>query len=240
MSVSAPRRTASRLRPEARTAEIMRAAREVFREKGYEDATTSEIAERAGVVEGTLYRYFESKRDLLVKVVEVWYHELLSDFDAQLKGVRGTWNRLRFMVWKHLSAIEQEPALCRLVFEELRAGAEYRGTAVFDLNREYTRRTVDILREGVEAGELREDVPLTLVRDMIFGSIEHQTFAYLRNRGSLTPDKTADAITNVLFNGLRRERVAGAGEDRLAAAAERLERAAERLERGAGAERETS
>ncbi len=225
-----PRRVVSRLRPENRIAEIMRAAREVFREKGYEDALTSEIAERAGVVEGTLYRYFDSKRDLLVKVVERWYEEMLSDFDTQLKGVRGTWNRLRFMVWKHLATIEREPALCRLVFEELRSGPDYRATAVFGLNREYTRRTVDILREGMDAGELRHDVPLHLVRDMIFGCIEHQTWAYLRGHGTLTIEATADAITELLYIGLRRPQ-AGRDDAVLGAVVTRLERVAAQLER---------
>ena len=61
------RRQAVRLPRQQRVAEIMRAARAVFIEKGYEEALLSDIAERADVVEGSIYRYFENKRDLLVK-----------------------------------------------------------------------------------------------------------------------------------------------------------------------------
>ena len=52
----------------ARRADIKAAALAVFTEKGYEAATTREIAERAGVGAATLFRYAEDKRDLLLMI----------------------------------------------------------------------------------------------------------------------------------------------------------------------------
>ena len=85
MSESAERRQVFRLPRERRVSDLMAAARTVFSEKGYQDTSTAEIAERAGVVEGTIYRYFSNKRDLLIKVVEAWYDEMISDYDEQLE-----------------------------------------------------------------------------------------------------------------------------------------------------------
>jgi len=204
----------------------MEAAKAVFLEKGYHEALISEIAARADVVEGTIYRYFENKRDLMIKVVERWYDEMLSDFDDQLKGIRGTWNRLRFMIWKHLVTIEKQPALCRLVFQELRPGPEYATTTVYELNREYTKRTLEIVQAAMDSGEFRKDVPLRLVRDLIFGCIEHHTWAYIRGNGSLDVDATADMITEIIYRGLAAEPPAARGQ-----LAERLEKAVERLEK---------
>ena len=48
---------------------IKQAAREVFRRKGYEAATTREIADRAEVAYGTLFIYARDKRDLLMMLV---------------------------------------------------------------------------------------------------------------------------------------------------------------------------
>ncbi len=56
------KRRVFRLSREKRVADIMAAARDVFREKGHGDALLSEIAERANVVEGSIYRYFDNKR----------------------------------------------------------------------------------------------------------------------------------------------------------------------------------
>ncbi|RST86205.1 TetR/AcrR family transcriptional regulator [Aquibium carbonis] len=227
MNSPTPRRQVFRLSREQRVAEIMSAAREVFREKGYEDAPLSDIAERAKVVEGSIYRYFENKRDLLVKVIEDWYEGMLADYDLQLAGIRGTRNRLRFMIWRHLSTIHEEPALCNLMFQHLRTGGDYSHTAVHELNREYTRRTLDIIKEGIEAGELREDVPLRLVRDMIYGCTEHRTWAYLRGEGDFDPDATADMIVDLVLSGLERRKPQQPATPDLA---ERLERAVARLE----------
>ena len=113
-------RRVNRLPAERRILDIMTAARAVFTEKGYNDALISDIAERAGVVDGSIYRFFTNKRDLLVRVVEHWYEDMLADDDEQFASVRGTWNRIRFIVHHHLGTIRREPALCRLVFQELR------------------------------------------------------------------------------------------------------------------------
>lgn len=228
MATTPVRRQVFRLSRERRVADIMRAARDVFREKGYEEAPLSEIAERAQVVEGSIYRYFDNKRDLLVKVIEDWYEGMLSDYDQQLSGITGTRNRLRFMVWRHLATVHEDPRLCQLMFLHLRTGMDYSSTAVYDLNREYTRRTLDIVREGIAAGELRPDVSLRLVRDMIYGCVEHRTWAYLRGEGDFDPDATADAIVDLVLGGLTDTAVAAPVADKVA---ERLERAVERLER---------
>ena len=239
-------RAFSRLPRERRVADILGAARAVFAEKGYDDASVAEIATRAGVVEGSVYRYFEHKRALLVKVVEDWYEGMLSDFDEHLVMIQGTWNRLRFMIWKHLSVIEKDPAMCRLVFGVLRPGADYRTTTVFDLNRRYTRRTMDILREGIANGEIRSDIPLGFARDMIYGGVEHHTWAFLRGEGGVSVDAASDALTAIIRGGLgtsshlRREMPAvqpnasissiAPYADRLAQTLARLERVADQLE----------
>lgn len=234
--MSAPRtrrRSRARLPREQRIAEIMRCARQLFCEKGYAATSTAEIAERAGIVEGALYRYFPSKQQLLVKVVESFYAQILADYEHQLQGVRGTWNRLRFLIWKHLSVMHDEPAMCRLIVHELRPSPLYRKSSVFELNRRYTQRTLAVVKEGIREGELREDLPLEVVRDLIFGCAEHHTWAYLRGEGEFSAAASADAITELIYRGLARAPHAAAGETSV----QRLERAVQRLEGLTGARR---
>lgn len=52
-----------------REEEILEAAVKIFSDKGYSAATTSEIAKEAGVAEGTIFRYFKTKKDILNKVM---------------------------------------------------------------------------------------------------------------------------------------------------------------------------
>jgi TetR/AcrR family transcriptional regulator, fatty acid metabolism regulator protein len=220
------RRQVNRLPPERRVADILLAAKLVFLDRGYNEALISDIAERAGVVEGSIYRFFQNKRDLMIKMVEHWYEDLLAHDEPQLQGVRGTWNRIRFMVHHHLATIRREPALSRLVFQELRPDPEYRNMRLFQLNQAYTHRIVDIVKAAMASGEFRSDVPASLVRDMIYGAVEHRTWAFLRNEGDFNTEETADGITELIYRGLANS----AKAEPLAKATLRLEAVAERLE----------
>lgn len=66
MQVGAPK---FRRRKEARPAEIVAAALQVFAEKGFAGARLDDIARRAGVSKGAIYLYFETKEDLFEAVV---------------------------------------------------------------------------------------------------------------------------------------------------------------------------
>jgi AcrR family transcriptional regulator len=57
---------------EYRRKQILDAALEVFSRKGYGEATIPDIAREAGVAVGTIYNYYESKRDLLVSLVDAY------------------------------------------------------------------------------------------------------------------------------------------------------------------------
>lgn len=198
-------REGGRLSREARAADILRHARAVFAEKGYSDALVSEIAERAGVVEGSVFHYFPTKRELLIKAVEQWYTGLIWDYDQRLESISGTWNRLRFMIWGHLNVIHEQPGMTKLIVDEIRPGPEYRDTAIFELNRAYTRRTLDIIDEAIATGEFRADVPKTVIRAMIYGGVEHFAFAFLRGEGDFSPDEAADSLADIIYRGLATE-----------------------------------
>lgn len=224
MAQTGSRRQVNRLPAERRISDIMIAAKAVFTEKGYSDALISDIAERAGVVEGSIYRFFTNKRELLLKVVEHWYEEMLVQDEEQFAGVRGVWNQMRFIVHHHLASIHREPALSRLVFQEFRPDPDYRSTRLFQLNQTYTHRMIEVVRGAQKTGEFRPDVSASLVRDMIYGCIEHRTWAFLRNEGDFDVNESADGITNVIYRGLAAEPVkTDPVSDRLEAVASRLE-----------------
>jgi AcrR family transcriptional regulator len=206
----------------------MAAARQVIAERGYENALMSEIADRAGIVEGTLYRYFENKRDLLTKVVDDWFEEVLSS-DSNLTSIRGTWNRLRHLTWRALQAIRSQPALSRYMLLEIRRDPDYRHTRSFKLNRRFTAEVSEVFESAVASGEFRSDVSPALLRDMVFGCIEHSTWKFLRGEGDFAIDEVADGIATVIMRGMTAETDPAPG--RLQEVAARLEKATVDLER---------
>ena len=218
----AARRIVVRLPRARREQDILDAAHEVFVRHGYEAASMSEIAEIAGVVEGTIYKYFDGKRALLYRVIGRWYEAMLADYAEHLATHRGTRARLRFVIRRHVASIRDNPALCRLFFREIRGDPEYRGSAIHEFNRRYTHVVVEILREGVASNEVRAGLPFALVRDMIYGAVEHQTWAYVCGQGSLDADAVADRLVDLVLGGVAP--APDAATDRLEALVQRLER----------------
>jgi len=61
---------------------------------------------------------------------------------------------------------------------------------------------MNVVEDGIKQGVLRGDIPLKLIRDMIFGGIEHQTWAYLRGGADFSVEDSAAGITDVVFRGI--------------------------------------
>jgi TetR/AcrR family fatty acid metabolism transcriptional regulator len=235
MTEVSQRRSVFRLSPDRRIADIVAAARAEIADKGYEATSMLAIAARAGVVEGTLYRFFKTKQELMLSVAEQWLEEILAE-DSGLPRIRGTWNQLRHLIWRTLHLLHSQPAVSRFVLIDMRPTAGYRTTRLFKLNRRFTGEVRKVCESAIQAGEFRRDVSAALLRDMIFGCIEHHTWAFLRGEADFVVDEVADSIANVIFRGMAvappaQDRVQ---EDRMEQAVARLEAAAERIERSRG------
>lgn len=211
-----------------RMGDILAAARRVFARRGYAAASIAEIATEAGVAEGTIYKFFDSKRHLLVRVIESWYDSMVAEFDRHLPGVTGARNRIRFIIWRHIVSLQENKDLARLCLNEARNGVDYYQSELRDLNRRYTHVFLEACREGMANGELRADLPVTLVRDLVFGGLEHHLSPALSGKAELAPELTADLIMEIVFGGIadRAHKAAQPGLDVL----QRLEDVAARLE----------
>ena len=189
-------------RSKQRRDDILKAAHTVFCEKGYEHAAVAEIAARVGVVEGTVYRYFDSKHEMLIEVLSDWYQRMFSDYADALAGVAGGRARLQLLIWRHLRTIHDAPELCRLMFREARDDIGEANTMLRKLNRRYTRFLLEVIDQGASNGEFRSSLSLPLVRDLIYGGIEHYCWRYLTGQGELDIDQAAGDITSIFCDGI--------------------------------------
>ncbi|MES2536329.1 MAG: TetR/AcrR family transcriptional regulator [Pseudomonadota bacterium] len=197
--IAAGKQTPRRMR---RAVEILAAAREVFLDKGFERASVGEIAAKVGVVEGLVYSYFPTKRELLNEVLRGMYEPLIRDIDEKFSKLHGLRSRLRFLIWRHLRVYLEDPSLSRLVLHEVRTGPEYFQSVLHDLHVRYTGFLMHTLHEAVKSGELPSDTDCEMVRSMVYGGIEHRMWATLFGRGSVDLESTADRYTDIVLNGI--------------------------------------
>lgn len=227
----AGKRTPRRLR---RAAEIVAAARETFLDKGFEKASVSEIAAKVGVVEGLLYSYFPTKRDLLNEVLGGMYEPLISEIEDGFSRLKGLRSRLRFLIWRHLRVYVEDPGLSRLVLHEVRTRPEYFNSALHDLHVRYTAFLMRTVRDAIASGELQKDTDGEMIRGMVYGGIEHRMWGVLYGRDTVDVEVAADRFTDMVLRGIQpagEPEVVSVAVPPVASSREDIERRLERLEK---------
>jgi TetR/AcrR family fatty acid metabolism transcriptional regulator len=204
---SSAKKRAPRQSREARSAAILSAARQVFERDGYGAAKIADIAAEVGVVEGTVFHYFPSKRALVMRVMEQFYQGITQQVEAGLQHNTGTYNRLHFLVKTHLSVMRENAELCGVILNSSRDsssdGDRELSQDIRQLNRNYTHAIVDIIKDGIAGGELRPDTSIPLVRNTLYGSIEHAMWVQLADQQAIDVETTARQLTDLVYRGIR-------------------------------------
>ncbi|GAB2443686.1 TetR/AcrR family transcriptional regulator [Nocardia tengchongensis] len=157
-----------------RTRDAIRAAADAcFREFGFA-ATSAEIARRAGVVEGTVFLHYRNKMGLLTAVTKDFYDLLQAEAEDTLAVAGDPITRLRRLVDGWAARIESDWDLISVFVQrsQVEPDSELARTMT-TLNRRYTRLFTQLIDQLKEVGSLAADTPTPLVRDILFGTLEH-------------------------------------------------------------------
>lgn len=194
--------TRTRLSREHREKEIIAAARIVFIHRGYELATIAEIADSVGVVEGTVLHYFKSKRALMVKVIEEFYEEITAAMESGVSAISGAQNKLRYIIHTHMSLLHNNSDLCTVILNESRGSQTELLEKVHSFNRRYSNVVINVVREGKLSGEISESTSPILIRNVVFGAIEHYLWDIVAGTKREDADLIADQLTQMIFHGI--------------------------------------
>jgi AcrR family transcriptional regulator len=173
---------------------IVAAARELFQTRGFEETTTAEISEKAGIGAGTLYLYVDSKEELLIEVFRDEIGQVWEEAFARCDRSQPLLDQL-LQIFGHLSAYHaQDPKLARSCFKELTFFAERETNAAAEFIRGYYQRLAGLLTEAQEAGKLDPQVPTPVLARNLFSFWYH-----------LMRSRYADRITEAdVESGLRK------------------------------------
>jgi TetR/AcrR family fatty acid metabolism transcriptional regulator len=152
---------------------IIKSAKRLFAEQGYQKTTIVDISRQAGLSEAALYDYFQGKEDLLQMIPDLWVSELLRDLDEQLFGISGAFNKMRKYLWWYMRRVEQSPLDAKIVYLFLKTNANFLNTEVYSNVKKLYSHLVDIFEEGRTSGEMKPDLNPRLARDIFVGTMDH-------------------------------------------------------------------
>jgi len=174
----------------------------LLEQKEFSSITTAEIAKKAGITEALIYKYFEDKRGLLHQVLKEYLEQYLVQFERDLKGIKGALNKIRKLIWGHISVYSANRVFARILFLEVRNHLDYYSSDTYQIIKAYSKILLEIIEEGVRDGEIRSDVPPKLIRQVIFGSIEHVCLTGVIFKGEISPDDLTEDLCKFVFRGI--------------------------------------
>jgi len=181
---------------------IIQAAIEVFSKKGFQAAGISEIAQRAGVADGTIYQYFKNKEDLFFSIPIEKTNEFRSKVELHLKGISGALNKIRKFVWYFLYFFKTNPEYGRLLMLEMRVNKSFVKTETYDFLKQSVSSVLEIIEEGQKEGVIRKDVDIYLLRHLILGILEHMVTRWLLKETKYDLLEHHQEVSRLLIEGL--------------------------------------
>jgi AcrR family transcriptional regulator len=158
-------------RKQATRRRVLDAARGLFEEVGYEEATIRAIAKVAGVSVGSVFSSFRSKAHVLSEVMQERLSDLYADLARASPHLKGsTLDRCRSLFAVHYAF---EFRRLRLFLAFVGAAFEWRAdasTPMFGANPRLRGMVRDCLELGVARGDVRSDVDLDLAADLLIGA----------------------------------------------------------------------
>jgi AcrR family transcriptional regulator len=186
---------------------IADALRHLLEKKEFNAITTAEISRQAGVTEALIYKYFKDKRDLLHQVLSEYLEQYCVLVQGDLKGIKGALNKLRKLIWSHINVYATNRVFAKILLIEARSHNDYYHSDTYELVKVYSDVILEILEEGVLNREIRTDIPIKLIRQIILGSIEQVCLTGITFDRKIDPDALTEDICEIIFNGIRPEAI---------------------------------
>ncbi len=159
---------------------IKRAARELFTTVGYDEATTRQIAKRAGVALGTVFTYATTKRDLLFLVSNDLLDEARHLAEASFQRNRGLPHNFIAFCAVFYKVLQAQPDLSKLVFRELLFYDSGIHSVRALANRARTLKSIEALVVNAkESGEIRLTEPPDFIAWLLFSIFQAENRRWL-------------------------------------------------------------
>lgn len=183
---------------------ILATAATLFEARGYHETSVGDIATAAGLTKGGLYYHITSKEDLLFLIQD----DLLDGATAGLKKALArketATEKLRTLI---ITYLEQQGAnrekIAISFYEEKVKLPEDKAERIRQKRRGYVNLPREVVQQGIESGEFRQDLDPHIVANGILGMCLW-SFLWYRPGGRLTPKEIGEIYAEMAISALKR------------------------------------
>jgi AcrR family transcriptional regulator len=185
---------------EFRTTEILEAARKVFAEKGFHEATVDDIAGVAGLAKGTVYLYYRSKQDIYLAALKLGVARMSALMLEAVRCAATSEQKLRALIAAKLAYCDENRDFFKIYYSEIGRISMHPGAIDNEcqaLYFEQVRLVENILKEGTKSKALRHlrtHETAFVITDLIRGVATQRVLGWSKSKSSHDVDFIFDFI----------------------------------------------
>ena len=186
-----------------RAQEIYLTAAQMFVERGVESTSLTDIGNALNITKAGLYYYFESKQELLYRIVELGLDNVQKEVLNPAREIKDAEERLKFIIYNHARLAAEGNHAVIIVSHEMNSLSFAQRESVLSRRREYFDFVRDTLIEIQSSAKLNK-IDMTTATFTLFGMILWLSRWY-RTSGKLSVEDVCEDVCRMALNGLLRD-----------------------------------
>jgi AcrR family transcriptional regulator len=184
-----------------RVNEILKVAADVVGERGYQNTSLDEVAERLDLAKASLYYYFDSKQALVAACLDTAAVEVEKRLQVIVdEGGTPTETLRRLIVEQQIFTTQDRPELSRLFLRHLEWPTPLL-ERIHDILVRHDRIWKEVIEAGIESGEFTTEVDSAIVRHCIHGALDFVPFWYHPD-GKFPPEELFEHVADTVLQML--------------------------------------
>ena len=183
---------------------ILQAAQRLFAAKGFEGTTSRDLAQIAGVAEGTLFRHFANKKAILVEVATSGWVDILTDLLTELSEM-GSYKAVAQVMRRRMCNLQKNADIMRVCFMEVQFHPDLRDRIQTEIIEKMTEVVEAFFQTAIDKGIYRQmdaklGAKVFLGLFAIAGFSDHTLIN--PNASPQEMQKMAEGLADIFLNGV--------------------------------------
>jgi AcrR family transcriptional regulator len=183
---------------------ILKAAQRLFARHGFDGTTTRDLAQAAGVAEGTLFRHFANKKAILVEVATQGWVEILTDLLTELSEM-GSYKAVAQVIQRRMWNFQKNADIMRVCFMEAQYHPELRDRIQSEVIVKMTDVAEAFFQTAMDRGIYRQTNP-KIVAQVFLGMFAIAGFSHNTllepNASPKDMQEMAEGLADIFLNGV--------------------------------------
>ena len=183
---------------------MLKAATSIFAKEDFHKVTMEEVAKKAGVGKGTIYRYYKNKEDLYFSIISRGLETLYRYISRLVSREKDTLSKLRRVIFCALRFFELNKSFVKVFLQE---EVKFK-TMGYEECKENLSKSIDLVEElilkGQEEGVLKE-INVSQAASLLIGMAKELFLREIEAPSKLGLSKNVELISEIFFFGVARE-----------------------------------